>query len=78
MFTAAFREVNRLHRSLRRFKDTGVCDNWPTHLVQHHVTDGRETLRLLDAGGDELEAQQEVPVVLALPTVIGQVWIARI
>lgn len=45
-----------------------------TYLVQHHVTDGWEPLRLLYAGGHELEAQQEVPVVLTLPTGLRQVW----
>lgn len=48
-------------------------NSWLTHLVQHHIADGREPLRLLYAGGHELEAQQEVSVVLALSTGLRQV-----
>lgn len=33
------------------------------YLVQHHVTDLRQALRLGHGGTDELEAQQEVPVI---------------
>lgn len=54
-----------------------MCTKWLTHLVQHHITDGWEPLRLLYAGGHELEAQQEVPVILTLPTGIGQVWTTK-
>lgn len=48
-------------------------DTWLTHLVQHHIADGWEPLGLLYAGGHELEAQQEVSVVLALSTGLRQV-----
>lgn len=43
------------------------------YLVQHHIADGREPLGLLCAGGHELEAQQEVPVILTLRTRLCQV-----
>lgn len=48
-------------------------NTWLTHLVQHHIADGWEPLRLLCAGGHELEAQQEVSVVLPLSTGLRQV-----
>ena len=44
------------------------------HLVQYHVTDWWEPLRLLNAGRHELEAEQVVPVVLSLPAALRQVW----
>lgn len=50
-----------------------ICSNWLTHLVQHHITDWREPFRLLYAGRHELEAQQEVPVILTLSTRLCQV-----
>lgn len=50
-----------------------VCQPSFTDLVQHHVADGREPLGLLYAGGHELEAQQEVPVILTLRTRLRQV-----
>lgn len=43
------------------------------YLVQHHVTDWREPLGLLCAGGHELEAQQEVPGILPLRSRLRQV-----
>lgn len=48
-------------------------DDWKTHLVQHHIADGWEPLGLLYAGGHELEAQQEVSVVLPLSTGLRQI-----
>lgn len=48
-----------------------------TYLVQHHIADRWEPLRLLYAGRHELEAQQEVPVILTLPTGLSQVWTTK-
>lgn len=49
----------------------------PAHLVQHHVADRGESFRLLDACRHELEAQQELSVVLTLPASLSQIWTAR-
>lgn len=34
-----------------------------TYLIQHHITDDRQALRLVHTGADELAAQEELPVV---------------
>lgn len=51
--------------------------NCLTHLVQHHIADGWQSLRLLYAGGHELKPQQEVPVILTLPIGVSQVWTTK-
>ena len=35
----------------------------PTNLIQHHITDMGQSLRLLHTGKDELKAKQELTVI---------------
>ncbi len=57
----------------RIFSCCAFCNYYLSHLIQHYITDGWEPLRLLYARRHELEAQQEVPVILTLPSCLRQI-----